>query len=281
MIRIGRASLLAVVALCVALTMGCQPKVEVKTGSRLVCTEGHGISESIKTIEVPANEISDYRVKTVVKTCDEHAAVLPLYEQAQVAIADGDLKTAEEKLAQVVAADPAFRKAKSQLDSVKAGQEPAVDNEEPAPPTDTTQAPDDKPGEGDTSAPAGSLLKWAPDSVRGYTATKPTIDLLNIAREYVPESASGPVSFVIVAEQTKTAVGAESALKTQVKQQYPADTDTITINGRKAYFGTNNRYAAIGFTDGSVMVALEMSVKPGDSPKSLKKALVAAAEQLP
>ncbi len=280
MIRIGRASLVVIVTLCVALTVGCQPKVEVKTGSRLVCTEGHVISESIKTIEVPADKISDYRVKTVVKTCDEHAVVLPLYEQAQVAIAAGDLKTAEEKLAQVVAADPAFRKAKSQLDSVKAGQEPAVDNEEPAPPAEAP-APDTKPGEGDTSAPAGSLLKWAPDVVRGFTATKPTIDLLNIAREYVPGSGSGPVSFVIVAEQTQTAAGAQAALNTQVKQQYPADTETITVNGRKVYFGTNSRYAALGFTDGSVMVALEMSVKPGDSPKSLKKALVAAAEQLP
>lgn len=279
--RLTRSSLAIVAVLAVFLLAGCQPKVEVKTGERVVCTEGHLITEDIQTIEVPADEIANYKVVTVVQTCPQHSELVALYEDAQKAIAEGDLKTAETNLTKIVASDPAFRKAQTQLDKVKTGEKPAVDNEQPAPPA-TTDGTNSKPGEGDTSTPAGALLKWAPDNIKGFKATKPIVELLNISREYVPESGTKAVSFVIVAEQAKTAKGAQAALNTQVKQQYPADAETITINGRKVYFGTNgNRFAAIGFTEGAVMVALEMSVEADGSPKTLKSTLTAAAKQLP
>lgn len=279
--RLARLSLATVAVLALFLLAGCQPKVEVKTGERVVCTEGHVISEDISTIEVPANEIANHKVTTVVQTCPQHTELVALYESAQKAIAEGDLKTAETNLAKIVASDPAFRKAKTQLDKVRTGEKPAVDNEQPAPPA-TTDGTNSKPGEGDTSTPAGSLLKWAPDNIKGFKANRPIVELLNISREYSPESMTKAKSFVIVAEQAKTAKGAQAALDNQVKQQYPADSDTVTINGRKAYFGTNgNRFAAIGFTDGAVMVALEMSVEADASPKTLKSALTAAAKQLP
>jgi hypothetical protein len=131
------------------------------------------------------------------------------------------------------------------------------------------------------ATPAASLLKWAPDSLDGYKAAKPVLDPLNIAREYVP-SGGRVASFVIVAEQSRTAAAAQQALSSQVKQRYPSDADAITVNGHKAYFGTDGRrYAVLGFSDGPVMVALEMTVSSGDSPKSLKSALVDAAKQLP
>lgn len=279
--RIARLLIALAAVMALVLPTGCQPMVEVKTGERVVCTEGHLISEDITTIEVPANEISNYKVETVVRTCEQHAGLVTLYQDAQKAIAEGDLKAAKDKLTKIVESDPAFRKAKEQLDKVTAGEKPEVDNEQPAPPV-ANDAPTTKPGEGDATTPAGSLLKWAPDTVSGFKSTKPIIELLNISREYVPDSGSNVVSFVIVAEQAKTAAGAKAELEVQVEQQYPEDNDTVTIRGRKAYFGTNgNRFAAIGFTDGAVMVALEMSVQPGESPKTLKDELVAAAKQLP
>ena len=281
MSRLVRLSLVASAVMAAVLLAGCQPAVEVKTGERVVCTEGHVISEDIRTIEVPANEISNYKVTTVVQTCPQHTELVALYEEAQKAIAEGDLKTAQDKLSTIVASDPAFRKAKTQLEKVKTGEKPAVDNEQPAPPA-TTDGSNSKPGEGDTSTPAGTLLKWAPDTIKGFKSTKPIVELLNISREYVPESGTQAVSFVIVVEQAKTAKGAQAELNTQVKQQYPADQDTITVNGRKVFFGTNgNRFAAIGFTEGAVMVALEMSAEANKAPKTLKDELVEAAKQLP
>jgi len=287
--------LLIPLLLSVVFASGCQPKVEVKTGARVVCTEGHIISEDVRTVEVPADDIAAYRVKTTVQTCEKHAGIATPYAEAQQAIAAGDLSAAQEKLTQVVAIDATYRKAKSQLDELKANKKPAVDLDDTsappasappagapsagAPPADGSA---DKPGEGDTATPAASLLKWAPDAINGFSATKAMIDPLNIAREYVPAGGSSVVSFVIVAEQGKTSAGAKSALATQVEQKYTSDKDTITVNGHQAYFGTDGRrFAVLGFTDDAVMVALEMSARPGDTPESLKTAIIEAAKQLP
>jgi len=280
MIRALKVTFVAVLALSLGLVMGCQPKVEVKTGTRVVCTEGHVISQNVKTVDIPANEIGSYRVKTVVRTCDEHAKIAVLYQDAQKAIATGDIQTAQAKLAEVVAADPAYRKAKSQLADIDSKREPVVDKDDTSKPApDTTNT---KPDNGEMATPAASLLKWAPDSLDGYKAAKPVLDPLNIAREYAPISGGRITSFVIVAEQSRTAASAQQALASQVKQRYPSDDDALTVNGHKAYFGTDGRrYAVLGFTDGTVMVALEMTTSSGDSPKSLKSALVDAAKQLP
>lgn len=45
-------------------------------------------------------------------TCDRHARLADLYAAVQTAIRSGDLKTAREKLAAVVAGDPLFLKAR-------------------------------------------------------------------------------------------------------------------------------------------------------------------------
>lgn len=281
MTRLSKLVAIAALAISVFAISGCQPQVEVKTGTRVVCTQGHLISEDVETVKVPANEVSQYRIKTVVETCPEHAALEKLYSEAQVAIAAGDIETASTKLAEVVAADPAYRQAQDQLTKIKSGSKPKPDTEpapEPTPPSDPADA---KPGEGDTSAPAASLLVWAPDKVEGFTSTKAIIDLLNIARDYVPKSGSDVRSMVIVAEQTQTAAAAAQALDVQVKQKYASDKASVTVNGHKAYFGTDGRaFAAIGFTQGSVMVAVEMSPASG-SPKALKDDLVRIVEQLP
>jgi len=107
------------------------------------------------------------------------------------------------------------------------------------------------------------------------------IDPLNIAREYVPADGSDVRSMVIIAEQSRTAAGAAAALNTQVKGKYTSAKDTVTVKGHQAYFGTDGRaFAVLGFTDGSVMVAIEMSVDSGD-PKGLKTELTRVAEQMP
>jgi hypothetical protein len=116
----------------------------------------------------------------------------------------------------------------------------------------------------------------------GFTASKPAVDPLNIARQYVPAQESDVVTLVIVAEQFSGNEMAKEGLTGQVKNVYTRDKDTFTLNGHSVYFGTDgSRYAAVGFVKGSVLVALEMSGKPGQSPTKLRSALEDAVRQLP
>jgi hypothetical protein len=269
------------VALAGVSTAGCQRKVEVKSGTRTVCTAGEVISDDVKTIMVPANKASAYRVRTITVTCDKHANVPPLYAEAQAALAAGDTKLAAAKLAQVLALDPAYRKAKEQAALIAKGGKPAPDAA-PAPSTGTTTtAPvvPSKPGEQPT-ATVGALGKWTPDTITGFVAAKPLSDALTVSREYIPSGDSPAQGLVIVAEQFRTADDAKGALAHQVKQAYPKDSATLKINGHDAYFGTDGRrFATIGFTNGAVMIALELTAPK--SPEDLRALAEKVAKQLP
>lgn len=277
-----RMSRVVVAMAALALTVipaGCQKTVEVQTGTRVVCTNGETISDSTRTLTVPAKVAQNYKVTVRTRTCDRHAQAAQLYAQAQELIKAGDLKSAAATLQKVVAIDQAYAQAAQQLKMIEEGGAPAADTT----PDDVAEEPEApaKPGEGDTGVPSGSLLVWAPDDLDGYTAAKPTIDVLNIAREYAP--ASGDVtSLVIVAEQSSTSTGAKKALEQQITSRYRVDAEKIKVGDHAVWMGTDGRrFAAIGFTDGSVMVAIEMSVAPGKDPKGLKDDLVAVAKQLP
>jgi hypothetical protein len=274
------------VALIVALaiggvsTAGCQRKVEVKSGTITMCTAGEVISNDVKTIKVPANKAGTYRVRTIVTTCDKHAKAATLYAEAQAALSAGDTKLAAVKLAAVVALDPTYRKAKEQADAIAKGGKPASDTS-PAPSTPTTGAVPVTPSKpGETTETVGGLGKWAPDSITGFVAAKPLSDALSISREYIPSGASPTQGLVIVAEQFRTAADAKGALEHQVKQSYTQDVASLKINGHDAYFGTDGRrFAAIGFTDGAVMVALELTA--AKSPQNLRTLAEQVAKQLP
>ncbi|PKQ15455.1 MAG: hypothetical protein CVT67_09555 [Actinobacteria bacterium HGW-Actinobacteria-7] len=260
---------------------GCAPQVEVRTGTKVVCTYGEVISDGIHTVKVPAQDAGKYKVRTITRLCPRHAQLESLYQAAQQALAAGDMAAAKKALEQVVAIDPAFAKAAAQLDTIAGGGKPAPDTSSPGGSAATTSTPD-KPGDADTGSPAESLLVWAPDKISGFTASRPTVDPLTIARQYVPASGSDAVSFVIAVEQFPSAKLANSGLTAQVKRVYSRDSDTFKLNGHDVYFGTDGqRYGALGFVDGAVMVVLEMSGKSGEPPSGLKSALKAAANQLP
>jgi hypothetical protein len=269
-----------VVALAIAgvSASGCQRKVEVKSGTRTVCTAGEVISDDVKTIKVPANKASAYRVRTVTVTCDKHKQLPILYADAQTALAAGDTKLAATKLAGVIALDPTYRKAKEQSDSIAKGGKPAPDTT-PAP-SAVTPPPVTPPKPGEATATVGALGRWAPDTITGFTAARALADALTVSREYTPTGSSPAVSAVIVAEQFRTAADAQKGLEVQVKRHYTKDVATLKVKGRDAYFGTDGkRFAALGFTDGSVMVALELSAPK--NPKDLRALAEQIAAQLP
>jgi hypothetical protein len=288
--------IVAVVAVLAAAAFGVtqlQNRVEVQTGERVVCSYGHVVSEDIQTLKVPASQAAQYSVTTTSVLCDRHAKLEALFSDAQEALEAGELAKAEAKLAEIVALDPTFPGAKKQLDEIAAGKKP-----QPVAGGDTggntggntggdtgggTTPPDDEyPGDGDLSGPIGALAKWIPDNITGFTAQPPTVDVLNLARNYRPDSGSDIFSLVIVAEQFRTPSDAVTALDRKIKSVYPNDATTLKINGRSVYFGTDgSRFAAAGLTDGAVLVAVEMSPKQGSSPAQVKSAMEAVLKQLP
>jgi len=279
--RLG--SLLVLVALSSTLLVsgGCQKKVEVQTGTRTVCSYGEVVSDTVKTVSVPANEAGGYKVKTVTVTCDRHKKLEALYEAAQADIAKGDMDAAQLKLTQIVAGDSAFRQAPAQLAAIKSGKKPTPDrgNSGSTGSKPTTGTP--KPGDDQPTGPIQSLLKWAPDKLTGYTAAKPAADALSLTRQYIPASDSKVKALVIAVEQFRDKDYAAAGLDAYAKRPYSKSPSKVSVNGHSAYFGTDNtRYAILAFTKGSVLIQIEMVAAPGKQ-AALKTDLIAVAKQLP
>lgn len=259
-----------------AVMPACQRTVEVQTGTRIVDSQGRVISEDIKTVRVPPETASAYRIVTITQP-DSGAQVAALYAEAQKAIAAGDMLLAEKKLAEVVALSPGYGKAQSQLDAIAKGQKVTPDTT-PRPTTPTTStAP---PASTTPTATAGALSRWIPDKLTGFTARKAAIDPLAVSREYAPGSGSAATNLVIYAEQFRSSAEAKQALEIQVKQRYPNSASIQTVHSHGTYFGTTTGFAVIGFTSGAVMVAVEAQPESG-SAASLKSLLVSVVNQLP
>lgn len=278
--RFGSVLVLAALSVSLFTVTGCQKKIEVQSGTRTVCTYGEVVSRDIKTISVPADKAGSYRVRTVTVTCDRHKKLEALYAAAQADITKGDLAAAKLKLAEIVATDSAFRLANKQLSDINAGKKPSPDSgaaTRPSSPTTTTP----KPGDATPTGPIESMMKWTPDKITGFTASKVAADAMSLSRQYAPTGDTAVKSLVIAAEQYRDAKTATAALGAYAKRPFPMNSATITVNGHSAYFGTDGtRFAILAFTQGAVLVQIEMSSKPGEQ-ATLKNALVAVAKQLP
>lgn len=274
-LRVGLAIIAAAALLLVS--TGCEKKVEVRTGERVVCTYGHMITDSVKTVEVPASKVSRYRVKERTETCAKHLEAERIYKEAQELLAKGDIKGATPKLEQVVRIDAAFGEAATQLSTIRSGGKPVADTTDPsasAPDTGTVKAPTD-------ATPAGALEAYIPDTLNGFTARDAATDPMSVSRMYAPAASSKLLVLTIVAEQFKTEAGAASALKQSIEPSYASGVAKVTVGGKQAYFGTNGSdVAVVAFTDGPVLVVFEGVAKSGIAASKLSAELVAAAEQV-
>lgn len=300
--RIGSFIALASVLAVLLAGSGCQKKVEVRSGTRVVCTYGEAVSDDVKTVSVPANKAGAYRVETQEVTCDRHRKLEALYAQAQTALGKGDLATAKAKLLQVVASDSTFRQASAQLSQIAAGAKPkpdlsAPDRADTSKPTLGTPKPGTttpkpgtttpkpgtatpKPGDANPTGPVVQMLAWAPDVVPGFAPAKPLVDPNSFSRQYVPATGSKVTSLVIVGEQYRTSATAKAALS-QVEGAYFKNVSRPSINGRQVYCGTDGRrFAILAFTDGAILVQVEMSAEPGQQ-ATLIDPLTAVAKQMP
>jgi hypothetical protein len=272
--RLARLGVALALVASLGLVSACQRTVEVQSGTRIVDSRGQVISEDIQTLRVPADKAGAYRVVTIVQ--DPGAAQLAsLYTAAQDAIASGDLQTAAKRLADVIAIQPTYKNAKQQADAIAKGQKVTPDRS-PSTPATSTPKPSTPPTE-----TGSALLSWMPDALTGFTAGKAAVDPLSVSREYAPGSGNPAKSLVIVAEQFRTAADAKAALENSVKQRFTKNASSSTVHGHAIYFGTDGkRFAAVGFTNGAVMIALEASPDSG-SPSAMKSTLEKVVGQLP
>ncbi len=254
------AVLLAIVIAFVALG-GCERKVRTETGTRVMCTYGHVVSDTVKVVEVPASQAERYKVVTKTITCDTHKEAEAEYAKAQALIAKGDLKGAAAVLENVVALDAGFKMAAGQLADIKAGKKPRSGTgggSGGTGGTGGTTGGDKKP-----VGPVASLSSYVPDTIPGYTAQAIIADVFRLTRNYLPKSRPDVGSMVIVVEQFKNAAAAKVAMSA-VKAHYTVGGKTSEVGGRDVYIGTDgHRFATGVFNDGGVLVLVEVGSESG------------------
>ncbi|MDO8915526.1 MAG: hypothetical protein Q7W16_05535 [Coriobacteriia bacterium] len=271
-VRLTLAALVLVLTTALALG-GCGEKqIKVETGQRVVCTYGETISNTIKVIEVPASEAHLYTVKTTRELCAKHRSLESLYAAAQQAIADGDLKTARAKLAEVLALEKAYGKAAEQAAAIDAGKTPKVDPTPPGP--SSTPAEGTEPtGTGIPEGPVASLATFVPDTIPGYTASRVIPSEFALNRDYIPATKSALTSVVVVVEQYKTPALAKAAAESTIRSQYSGSQASLSIEGRTVLFGVyGSRYAAMAWNEGAVLIVVE-GYSGGDKAIQTKDAL--------
>jgi hypothetical protein len=275
-LKSSRSFAVVLALLLVVAAAGCGERmVKVQTGERVVCVYGETVSSNVKTIEVPASKVADYKVVTKTVTCEKHKALEALYAAAQKAIAAGDLAAARAKLAEVLGLDANFRKAADQAAQIDAGKKPAPDT---GGSTGGTTPP--IPGGGVPEGPVASLAVWVPDKLAGYKADIVDADSVSLTRQYVPTSTKPLTSLVVVAEQYKDAAAAAAAGAATIARQYSTGRATLTVKSRTLQYGTSSKkFAAVAWNEGGVLVVIEAYSAAG-STTALKDELASVAAAL-
>jgi hypothetical protein len=299
MLRRVLATVLVLTLLPAALT-GCQRKVSVQTGERITCRFGDVIKDTVHTVKVPAAEAALYNVKTSFAVCDRHEQLLATYEKAQKDIAANKLKSAAELLSKVVAVDPKFAQAATQLAAIKAGNRPTPDLTTVRQPTGTATSGGTSTGgtnsggtgstTGGTKPPGGNtpvgptltLAAWAPAALDGFKTGATSADALALTREYLPTPGSNSIEAVVISvEQFSSGRMATAALKEQMSH-YGKNASSEKVAGRSSSFGTDGKqFAALGFVNGAMLVIVEGHCQKGVQPAALHDGLVSVAAKLP
>lgn len=257
-----------VVALVASASLvGCKAKmVTVTTGEVVLCTEGELVSDTTEEIEVRADEVGEYGVKTSVVTCDLHTKIAALYAQAQEAIAAGDFEAAGRALAEVVAADPLYRRAGSQLSDINSGRKPVGDGVAAPPTGGSTTVPDsERPGDETPTGPVVNLARYVPDTLAGFVGQGLIADPLTLTRDYLPTGGGAATKLVIVVEQFQSADMAKAELSSVIKPAYSGGGQSIDVSGKAGYYGEASSVAAVAFTDGALLVVVEMATSGDQS----------------
>ncbi|TDB37641.1 MAG: hypothetical protein D9V44_06120 [Actinobacteria bacterium] len=270
--RLASAFLAVILVTSLLGTAGCKQRtVTVKTGEIVLCTAGEVVEDKTTDMKVPEKDVAKYSVTTRIITCPDHQNVGSLYDEAQKALAAGDLKTAADKLKAVLALNPGYKNASSQLNEINGGKKPTPDTTGGSTGSTTTPTPDEP-----TDA-VSNLVKYVPDTIAGYSAQGIIADPASITRNYIPTSGNAD-QLVIFAEQTVDAKGAQATLDT-LKQSYPTSGAAVKVGTKSGYFGIRDSFAVVIFIDGPVVVSVELHAKTGKA-ADLKDAAMKVAAAL-
>lgn len=270
--RLASVLIAVILIMSVLGTSGCKQRtVTVKTGEIVLCTAGEVVEDNTKDVKVPEKDVAKYSVTTRIITCPDHQSAATLYDEAQKAIAAGDLKTAAEKLKAALALTPDYKNAASQLKDIEDGKKPTADTSGGSGTTTSTPTPDEP-----TDA-VSSLVKYVPDTIAGYSAQGIIADPASITRNYLPTSGNAD-QMVIMAEQTVDAKSAQHLLDT-LKLTYPTSGGAVTVGSKSGYFGTRDDFAVVVFIDGPIVVSVELHAKTGKA-VDLKAAAMKVATSL-
>lgn len=283
-------SLLLLGALVASMT-GCARKVSVETGQRINCRYGHVISNNVRTVQVPAADAGRYIVVTLESVCPRHQKLAALYEQAQKELEAGQTGPAAAKLKTIVASDPAFAQAATQLEVIKSGGKPTPDSgfvadtggskksgatTKPKPKPDPATPGDDKP-----VGPVTTLESWVPATLSGFRTGVTAPDAVSLSREYLPQQKGDLEAIVLAAEQFTSPDAAAKELKAQISR-YSKDVQRTQVAGRATTLGHDGgQFAALAFVQGSVLVVAEVHASPGVKAKALLGDLKRVATTLP
>lgn len=254
--------------------------VTVRTGEIVLCTAGEVVTDTTESLEVSADEVKDYGVTTRVITCDLHTKLAALYDTAQKAIADGDLEAAKTALKEIVTLDPLYRRASSQLTEIEAGNTPDADTggdtggTSGGDPTD----PGDEPGTENPTGPIVNLAGFVPDTLTGFIGQGLIVDPLALTRDYLPTAQGEVAKLVIVVEQFQDADAALAELDAVIKPAYPDGASDVDV-ADGGYYGSNRSVAAVAFTDGPLLVVVEIG-STGDDASGLKSTVIGLAEEI-
>jgi len=203
-----------------------------------------------------------------------------MYDDALAELASGDATAAAQLLTRAIELDPnnkAAAKKLAELDTAEPTQPTPVE------PTGTVKPPAD-PNAGYTS-PVADLATLLPKAATGYDMSQPLVTGTDaqITGEGV---RSGPMPGVRTAtffvHDMGSTEAAESFVDNQTHTAFPSNAADVTVNGLKAYFGTDgDQIAVIAYSRGRFAFEVILAARPGTAVGTLLDPGIASAKSFP
>lgn len=295
---------ICVVLLLVFLTFSLaackEATVKVRTGTRIVCKYGELLQDKTKEIRVSKAEVDKYHVVTLMKLCRKHQKLESLQKAAREALEAGDSGEAQEIIKEIGREEPKLRaaaekkagdqkaqlkviesvliqqeaKSIAKLESEASGNSPRPQDMgnsaslKTEPPTATTEVVE-------SGIDLGSFL---PLSITDYYAGSLNVGENFAARDFQPYGSKEVEFLLITVHLKESEETAKKFIEKVSKVAFPRDAQMVTIDGKTAYFGTDDTtYANLSWNEGKIVCEVQMMSATG-KPKRLNDYIINIGE---
>lgn len=258
--------------------VGGPKKVQVSSGTRVLCRYGHVVSEDIKTLTVEARDAQKYRIRTDYTICPEHERAELLLRQAAAALKKGD------KAEATSLAKKAYATASDVSDPTGLGKKLGVTGTgDTAPRGGSSEG-----GSGGGGAASGGsevvspvdLIASLPSSLSGYELVAEDRSAVSAARRFKGTTAR-PKELVTYVLYVGGADAYTAWFNTQIKNRYSVGAQNLTVGTRKVYFATDGfTFATAVWRSGGAALQVEAAPRSG-SPSALKDSVLAVVKKMP